>query len=86
MERAAVHAAEERQGKKFPNGDAEAQLFIEIDGMNEEQLRGEAESIAGVVERFNPLDVLLAEDRAKIENVWALRRADTRCEGNLPSL
>jgi len=74
MERAAVRAAEERQGKKFPNGNAEAQLFIEVDGMNEEQLRGEVESIAGVVERFKPLDVLLAEDRAKIENVWALRR------------
>ncbi|HRJ86830.1 MAG TPA: FAD-binding protein, partial [Ignavibacteria bacterium] len=32
MEKAAVRAAEERQNKKFPNSDAEAQLFIEVDG------------------------------------------------------
>ena len=74
LERAAVRAAEERQGKKFPNGEAEAQLFIEVDGMHEESLQREVELIAGVVERYNPLDVLLAEDRAKIESVWQLRR------------
>jgi glycolate oxidase len=75
MERAAVKAAEEQLGKKFPNGDAEAQLLIEVDGNYEDVLHREIETIAGVIERFHVLDVLLAEDRQKVEDVWALRRS-----------
>jgi glycolate oxidase len=75
MERAAVQAAEERLGKQWPNGQAEAQLLIEVDGTYEETLTGEIEQIAGVVERFGAADVLLADDRQKVEDVWALRRS-----------
>lgn len=75
MERAAVRAAEERLGKKFPNGEAEAQLLIEVDGNYEDSLNKDIEVIAAVVEEHRPLDVLLAEDRQKIEDVWALRRS-----------
>jgi glycolate oxidase len=75
MERAAVTAAEEQLGKKFPNGDAEAHLLIEVDGNYEDVLHREIEMIAGVIERFRVLDVLLAEDRQKVEDVWALRRS-----------
>lgn len=75
MERAAVKAAEDRLGKKFPNGDAEAQLLIEVDGNYEEVLAKDIEVIAGVIEAYHPLDVLLAEDKQKIEDVWALRRS-----------
>lgn len=75
MERAAVRAAEERLGKKFPNGEAEAQLLIEVDGNIEEPLHQEIAKIADVVGEFNALDVLLAEDRQKVEDVWALRRS-----------
>jgi glycolate oxidase len=75
MERAAVKAAEERLGKKFPNGEAEAQLLIEVDGNYEDSLNKDIEVIAAVVEEHRPLDVLLAEDRQKIEDVWALRRS-----------
>ena len=74
LERAAVQAAEERQGKKFPNGTAAAQLLIEVDGNNEDALTGEITAIAEVVEKHNAADILLAEDRAKVEEVWALRR------------
>lgn len=74
MEQAAVKAAEERQGKKFPNSEAEAQLFIEVDGNYPEQLDRDIEQIAGVVEEFNPLDMVLAEDEQKVQDVWALRR------------
>ena len=74
LERAAVKAAEERQGKKFPNGDAAAQLLIEVDGFHEESLSEEIQVIADAVEQHHAVDVLLAEDRAKVEEVWALRR------------
>jgi glycolate oxidase len=74
LEKSAVKAAEERQNKRFPNGDAEAQLLIEVDGYHEEGLSEEIQAIAEVVEAHNAVDVLLAEDRAKVEEVWALRR------------
>lgn len=74
MERAAVKAAEERQGKVFPNGGAGAQLFIEVDGNHAGALAGDVEAIAAVVEKHGALDVLLADDRQKIADVWALRR------------
>jgi glycolate oxidase len=74
MERAAVRAAEERQGKKFPNSDAEAQLLVEVDGNNEEALAGDIEAIARVVGEHGAADVLLADDRQKVADVWALRR------------
>jgi glycolate oxidase len=74
MERAAVRAAEERQGKKFPNSDAEAQLLIEVDGNNEEALAADIEAIAGVVGLHGAVDILLADDPQKVADVWALRR------------
>jgi glycolate oxidase len=75
MERSAVKAAEDRLGKKFPNGEAEAQLLLEVDGNIEAPLHEEIARIAEVVSGFNVLDVLLAEDRQKVEDVWALRRS-----------
>jgi glycolate oxidase len=75
MERSAVRAAEERLGKKFPNGEAEAQLLIEVDGNYDESLSHDIETIAGVVEEYHALDVLLAEDAQKMADVWALRRS-----------
>lgn len=73
MERAAVIAAEERQNKKFPNSTAEA-ASIEVDGNYPEILDKDIEVIAEVVEEFNPLDMVLAEDEQKVQDVWALRR------------
>lgn len=75
IEKSAVKAAEEKLGKKFPNGDAEAQLLIEVDGNYEENLGKDIEKIAEVVGEYNALDVLIAEGRQKVEDVWALRRA-----------
>jgi len=74
LERAAVRVAEERQGKKFPNGDAAAQLLIEVDGNDENTLQQEILAIAEVVQNAGAVDVLLAEDRQKVEDVWTLRR------------
>ncbi len=74
MEKAAVKAAEEHMGKLFPNSDAEAQLLIEVDGNQEESIDREIELIAGTVEEHGAMDVLLAQERQKVADVWALRR------------
>lgn len=74
MERSAVKAAEQRMGKLFPNGDAEAQLLIEVDGNSAEILDKDIEVIADVVQQHNAVDVLLAEEKQKVADVWALRR------------
>jgi glycolate oxidase len=74
LEKAAVKVAEERQGKKFPNSDAEAQLLVEVDGNHEQLLQDELMAIAEVAQESGALDILLAEDRQKIEDVWTLRR------------
>lgn len=74
MEKAAVKAAEERLGKKFPNSQAEAQLFIEVDGNYPELLDKDIEMIAEAVEEFKVIDMVLAEDEQKVQDVWSLRR------------
>jgi glycolate oxidase len=74
MEKAAVKAAEEKQNKKFPNSEAEAQLFIEVDGNYTELLDRDIEQIAEVIDEFKPLEVVLAEDDQKVQDVWSLRR------------
>lgn len=74
MEKSAITASEAKYGKKFPNGNAEAHLLIEVDGNYEEILNKEIETIAGAVEQHNALDILLAEDKQKVDDVWDLRR------------
>jgi len=74
MERSAVKAVEQRMGKLFPNGDAEAQLLIEMDGNYAEVLDKDIEVVGEVLQHYNPLDVLLAEEKQKVADVWALRR------------
>lgn len=74
LEKSAVKAAEEKQNKKFPNSHAEAQLFIEVDGNYPEQLDKDIEKVAEAISPFNPLDILLADEPQKIDDVWSLRR------------
>ncbi len=75
IEKAAIKASESKFEKKFPNGDAEAHLLIEVDGIYEDVLIKDIEAIAAVVEKHNSLDILLAEERQKIEDLWAMRRS-----------
>jgi glycolate oxidase len=49
-------------------------LFIEVDGNHEESLNADIETIAGVVQEHQAIDVLIAADRARVAEVWALRR------------
>lgn len=74
MENSAMRAAERQLSKKFPNGDAAAQLLIEVDGNHEESLDKDVEAIAEIVTENGAYDVLLAEDNQKMNELWALRR------------
>lgn len=74
MERSAVKAAEEQQGKHFPNGEAGAQLFVELDGNDDGVIARDIERVAQVVEARGAVDVLVATDAQKVADVWALRR------------
>ena len=69
-----MKSIKEKQNKKFPNGEAEAQLFIEVDGNYTELLDKDIELIAEVVDKYKPLDILLADDLQKVNDVWELRR------------
>jgi glycolate oxidase len=70
-----IKATEIHLSKPFPNSDAEAQLLIEIDGNNENVLNEEIQVIAGVAEKFGSIDIILAEERQKMEDLWALRKS-----------
>jgi len=74
MENSAMQAAERQLSKKFPNGDAAAQLLIEVDGNYEETLDKDIEAIAEIVTENGAYDVLLAEDTQKMNELWSLRR------------
>ena len=74
MERAAVRVAEERLGKVFPNGSAGAQLFMELDGPYEDAVMRDVEAVAEALAAHKAIDVLVADERRKIDDVWALRR------------
>lgn len=70
-----IIAAEEHLGKPFPNSGTEAQLLIELDGNNENVLNDEIQIIAELTEKFSATDIILAEERQKMEDLWVLRRS-----------
>jgi glycolate oxidase len=74
LEKAAVKAGENHLNKKFPGSDAEAQLFIEVDGNSEDSLYKEINIISEVAEKYSANDILIAEEIEKMEEIWALRR------------
>lgn len=52
----------------------QAHLLIEVDGNDESVLMNDCETIMGVVEEFGALEVLFADDQAKKDQLWNLRR------------
>jgi glycolate oxidase len=75
LTRDAIKTAEKHLGKQFPNSDAEAQLLVELDGNNEIVISEEVEKIAELAEKSGAMDIILAEERQKMEDLWALRRS-----------
>lgn len=54
--------------------DEQAHLLIEVDGNDLDALMLDCEKIVGVVEQFECGEVLFAEDQAKKDQLWKLRR------------
>jgi len=54
--------------------EVQAHLLIEVDGNDESVLMNDCEKIMEVVEKFGALEVLFADDQAKKDQLWNLRR------------
>jgi len=74
LEGEAVRCAEAKFGKSFPQSDAEAHLLIELDGNDMALLQQEAEAVGEICLNAGARDVLLAEDRARMDELWMMRR------------
>lgn len=74
LEGAAVRCAEAKFGKSFPQSDAEAHLMLELDGNDRALLDRDAETVAEICLAEGARDVLLADDRAKMNDLWQMRR------------
>jgi glycolate oxidase len=75
LERDAILATEKHLGKRFPNNTAAAQLLIELDSHDSELIEKDVNKVYELVSKFGAYDVVLAEEKSKIEELWALRRA-----------
>lgn len=75
MEKDAVKATEKHLDKIFPNSDAEAQLLIELDGDMEENLYAQMEKISQISESFGAFDIIIADDKNKVDELWSLRKS-----------
>jgi glycolate oxidase len=56
------------------NEEIAAHLIIEVDGNNPDQLMGDMEAIAGLMEQFECEDILFADDPNQKAELWKLRR------------
>jgi glycolate oxidase len=74
LEGAAVRCAEAKFGKSFPQSDAEAHLLLELDGNDRSLLDKDAEAVAEICLAEGARDVLLADDRTKMNDLWEMRR------------
>ena len=74
MEQRAIRAAEEKLGKPFPHSDRAALLLFEIDGDRADILDEQAEKIGQICLEHDAVDVFVADNREKQEELWQMRR------------
>ncbi|MHC4861256.1 MAG: FAD-binding oxidoreductase, partial [Planctomycetota bacterium] len=74
MDRHAVSYASRHQEKPFPFPDAAAQLLVEVDGDDPEQVGRDLERVGETLLETGAEDVLLAQDRRRQEELWQVRR------------
>ena len=76
MERAAIKLAMDFTGDHslILDDSTQAHLLIEVDAFREEDLWPQLERITASLERFNPGELLMAEDAAGKDRLWNLRR------------
>ncbi len=80
IERDVLKMALKHLDKQLPNPDASAQLLIEIDGNDQDQLDGEIEKAGAVcMDGYNgrgggAIDVILADSGQRVKEIWEIRR------------
>jgi glycolate oxidase len=75
LEREAIEITEKHLDMTWPNGEAVAQLLIEMDGTDEAVIARDAERVCEITLAEGAADVLVADTGAKMNEVWQMRRA-----------
>ncbi len=75
MEHSAIKAAEDKLERKFPYGNYEAMLLIEVDGNDEGVLDREIEKVGEICLKGGAVDVFVADSRTRQEEMWEMRRS-----------
>jgi glycolate oxidase len=75
LEKDAFKIAEQHLDTTIPNSDAAAQLMIELDGDDPDVIARAAERVCEIVMSEGATDVLLADTSARMNELWAVRRA-----------
>lgn len=74
IDKKAVKALETKQGKTFPYSDSEALLLLQVDGNDENLMEKEIEKIGEVCVNCGAVDVFVADNKEKQEELWKMRR------------
>ncbi len=74
VERAALKAAEEHLARPVPHSDAEATIFVEVDGNDEAAVEADLLRVGETLTEAGALDTLLADTPAKEKDLWRIRR------------
>ena len=75
VEHAAISCAERLLDKTWPARQGTASLLLMLDGTDEETVLRQAEAVAGILEGQDVLDVLIADQKAKQEEILEIRSA-----------
>ena len=73
VERSAIASAERLLKKTWPASQGPASLLLMLDGADEDLVLTQAEAIGEVLEQQGALDILLADNREKQEEILAIR-------------
>lgn len=75
MQRAAIVAAEEFLGKKFPDSSSDAYLLLTFDGNSKEEIERNYENVANICLEAGALDVYISDTQERQESIWTARGA-----------
>jgi glycolate oxidase len=75
MQRAAIVAAEEFLGKKFPDNSSDAYLLLTFDGNTKEEVERNYENVANICLEAGALDVYISDTEERQDSIWSARKA-----------
>jgi glycolate oxidase len=75
MDHKGVNISIKHLGLDFDTKNAKAYLLIEVDAFDLNSIQTQCETIYSVLENFEPIEVLLADDATSSEKLWKIRRS-----------